>query len=843
MVKGKLKIFFSYAPGIGKTNAMLKAALEEKEKGRDVVVGYISMKASADVLFLTQKLEVLGGSFDLDKALSRKPELLILDELAHTNSEEARHKRRYQDVQELLDQGINVYTTVNLGNIESLHDIVVTITQYDEIERIPDTVFDGADQVELVDVETEELIERFEEYSINREQLMALRELALRRCADRIKRLANNLYDKRTFNTEEHILACLSSAPSNARIIRTAARMANAFNSRFTALFVETPSFSRASQEDVDRLKNNMKLAQSLGATIEMVYGEDVPYQIAEFARVSEVTKIVLGRSSLAPRGLFSKSTITEKLIQYVPQLDIHIIPDQLNDNGYRPKVVTTINKKEVLLDCIKSVLILIGASLLGTVFYHLGYSDSNIIMVYILGVLLTSIVTSHQLYSLVSSVSSVFIFNYLFIAPRFTLDAYDAGSPVTFAVMFLTAYISGTQALRYKKQAGQSAKVAYRTSILFETEQLLVKAKDKLEIIQATGAQLLKLLKRNVVIFDENVQIRYLSGQNKEEDFDATEMNAVNWVFKNNRSAGATTDTLSQAKYLYLANRVNEQVYGVTGIELDGDSLDAFEHSILISILGEMALALENEKNNREKEAAAILAESEQLRANLLRTISHDLRTPLTTIIGNASNLLSHEDSFDKVTRQTLYKDIYEDAQWLIHLVENLLYATRIEEGRMTLQTSTELASDLISEAIKHVENKLEGHKLIYHESDDLLLVKADGNLIVQVIVNLFTNAIKYTPEGTAIEVGTVKEKDYVSIEVADHGYGLSDEEKVRIFDKFYSGNHPIVDHRRSLGLGLYLCKSIVEAHGGTIKVRDNIPQGAIFSFTLPLEEVKSYE
>jgi len=313
--------------------------------------------------------------------------------------------------------------------------------------------------------------------------------------------------------------------------------------------------------------------------------------------------------------------------------------------------------------------------------------------------------------------------------------------------------------------------------------------------------------------------------------------------VLHNNHAAGATTDTLSDARYLYLALRVNERVYGVVGIEAAHQPLDASEHSILLSILGECALALENEKNAREKEAAAILAESEQLRSTLLRTISHDLRTPLTTISGNASNLMSCGSSFDEATRQQIYADIYDDSMWLISLVENLLYATRIEAGRMTLNTSTESLSEIIEEAMGHIERKATDHYLISTCENDLLLVRADARLVVQVIVNIVDNAIKYTPPGTTVTVTAEQRGTMAEIRVADTGNGIPDEEKDKLFDKFYCGTNKIADNRRSLGLGLYLCKAIVEAHGGTICVIDNLPRGAIFRFTLPLEEVSYYE
>ena len=854
--KGQLKIFFSYAESIGKTEAMLKAACAAQKQGVDVLVGYIAPHTAPQTRALQRSLPCLPPlrigdqeEFDLDRALLRRPALILVDELAHQNAQGCRHRRRCQDVDELLKAGIDVYTTVNVGNIESLHDTVASITGITTWDRIPDSVFDGADQVELIDIEPQELIGRLGSLSITVGQLTALREAALRRCADRVARLSDRPRERNSYHTDEHILACLSSAPSNAKIIRTSARMARAFNSQFTALFVETPDFAVASEENKQRLRENQRLAEQLGANIETVYGEDVPYQIAEFARVSGVTRIVLGRSVVTKRHLLGKPTLTEQLLSYVPEIDIHIIPDSSADAAYRPRRARQLRLDSILLNTIKSAGILAGATLLSLLFYHVGFTNANIIMVYILGVLLTSIATSRRIYSLVSSIASVFIFNFLFTLPRFSLTAYETGYPVTFVVMFLTAYITGTFAIRYKEQAGQSAKIAYRTKILFDTDQMLSRASGREEIMNAAAQQIVKLLGRNIVVFAAEdgalgePQL-FPAGEQRDTRFDPDrELQTARWVLKNNHAAGATTDTLSDARYLYLALRVGERVYGVVGVEAQGSPLDASEHGILLSILGEGALALENEKNAREKEAAAILAESEQLRANLLRTISHDLRTPLTTISGNASNLLSNGDSFDEATKRRLYSDIYDDAMWLISLVENLLSATRIEEGRMSLRTSTELLSDIIEEALRHIRRKASDHPLTTVYTDDLLLVRADARLVVQVIVNIVDNALKYTPPGSRIDIAASRADGMAQVRICDTGPGIPDAEKAKIFDKFYCGENRIADNRRSLGLGLYLCKAIVEAHGGAIRVEDNVPHGCVFSFTLPLGEVTLHE
>ena len=883
--KGRLKIFFGYAAGVGKTYAMLQAAQAARQRGTEVVAGYVEPHARPETSALLDGLEQLPflhvrrkdgielREFDLDAALARKPQLLLVDELAHTNAEECRHAKRYQDVQELLKAGIDVYTTVNVQHIESLNDTVASVTGVLVRERIPDSVFDSADQVELVDIEPQDLIDRLKSGKVYRreqasraigsfftvENLTALREIALRRCADRVNLLSENarIKNQGEYHTEEHILVCLSSAPSNKTIIRTAARMAKAFRSSFTALFVETPDYAAMTEDNKKRLRENTKLAEQLGAKIETVFGDDVPYQIAEFARLSGISKIVIGRSTAARRHLFSKPTLTDKLIAYAPDLDIHIIPDNSSASVYRQRRMNAKKAVFSVNDVAKSLGVLLLSTCLGLVFWYLRFSEANVITIYILGVLITSVIISNRIYSLASSAASVIVFNLLFTEPRFTLLAHGKGYPVTFIVMFLAAFISGTLANRLKRSAEQSAQMAYRMKILFDTNQLFSGARDRDEVVGAAARQLKKLLNRDVVFYHmpengfsgdgaelpEPLIFTVHQDSGAERYRTAHERAVAAWVMKNNKHAGAGTGTLSNAMCRYLAVRSGDEVFGVLGIYAQESPLDAFENSLLLSILGECALALENEKNAREKEAAAVLAKNEQLRANLLRSISHDLRTPLTSISGNASNLMSNSVDFDEETRQRLYSDIYDDSMWLINLVENLLAVTRIEDGQMNLRLSAELLDEVIEEALKHVNRKSSSHEIRVESCGEFLLARMDARLIVQVIINIVDNAVKYTPEGSKIVIASGRKGKNIFVSVADDGPGISDEAKPYVFDMFYTGANRIADSRRSLGLGLSLCKSIVTAHGGEITVKDNRPTGTIFTFTLPAEEVTLHE
>lgn len=644
----------------------------------------------------------------------------------------------------------------------------------------------------------------------------------------------------------EHILVCLSSAPSNQKIIKTAAKMTEAFNAAFTAIYVETPDFSMSSESDKNRLRENMKFARKLGATVETVCGDDIAYQVAEFARLSGVTKIVIGKSAVLKRHFIRKPTLIEQLIEHAPNVDIHIIPDSTKITAYKPKHNPLQEISFSVYDLIISVSFLIISTLIGYLFSRLGFTEANIITVYILAVLLISILTKHRIYSLISSIVSVILFNFFFTAPHFTLRAYSSGYPATFAIMFISAFISSTLAIKLKSQAKQSAQAAFRTKILFDTNQLLQKADSKDTIIDETANQLIKLLGRGIVIYpvENNVltsPVIYNADENKPLDMDLikSEKNIAKWVLEHNHFAGASTENFGDAKEMYLSIRVNDNIYGVVGIDISGKPLDSFENSVMLSILGECGLTLENNKNAREKEEAAILAKNEQLRSNLLRSISHDLRTPLTSISGNADNLLSNGDAFSDKEKKQIYKDIYDDSMWLINLVENLLSITRIEDKGASLKFSSEVIDEIINEALNHINKRNTNHYINFCSSDEITLVNVDARLIVQVIINIVDNAIKYTPDGSEITISTKRKGDMLYVSIADNGKGIPDEEKEKVFDMFYAGATKIADSRRSIGLGLALCKSIISAHGGEIILTDNKPHGAVFTFSLPIKEI----
>jgi two-component system sensor histidine kinase KdpD len=850
--KGKLKIFFGYAAGVGKTYAMLDAAHSAKKEGLDIVIGYVEPHTRPETMELTKGLEMIPtllvdynnitlNEFDIDATLKRSPQVVLVDELAHTNAKGCRHTKRYQDIKELLNAGIDVYTTVNVQHLESLNDVIAGITGIEVRERIPDSVFDEANQVELVDIEPEELLERLKQGKIykykqvskaldnffTKDKLVALREISLRRMADRVnmmqeKTISNNK-ETEGFSVE-HIMICLSPSPSNEKVIRQAARMASAFRGKFTAFYVETAGFSEMSKENLDRLNRNMRLAEQLGAKIVTSYGSDIVEQIAEYVKVARVSKLVLGRTYTKKRLFSVKDSFSDRLTKLAPKLEIFLVPDAYERKYIDRKKVKEISlhNENIMFDFISSIVIMIASTLIALLFKRFGFSDANIIMVYLLGVLFTSLVTKRKIFSGIFSVISVIMFDFFFIEPVMSFNVNDTEYIITFFIMLLTALMSASLTQKVKNYAKLTAKKSYRTEILLETSQKLQKAENTDEIIENITEQLGKLLEKNIYFFHGNPEINkvpycYMHLNSEKSVLNKEELAVAQWTFKNNKHAGFSTTTLPGAKCLYLAVRNSEKVFAVVGIDMKEKEIPAFE-----------------------KEEASIKLQQEQLRANLLRSISHDLRTPLTSISGNAGVLMGNEAKIGSEQRQKLYVDIYDDSMWLINLVENLLSVTRIENGTMNLNMQPELLDDVITEALKHVNRQSMEHHIVVEEEDDLLLAKMDAKLMMQVIINLVDNAIKYTPKGSEIKICTRMRKSDIIVEVIDNGNGITDEQKEKLFDMFYTVNSQIADGRRGMGLGLALCKSIVNAHGGNITVNDNVPNGTVFRFTLKAEEVK---
>ena len=652
--------------------------------------------------------------------------------------------------------------------------------------------------------------------------------------------------------SKDHILVCLSSSPSNERIVRMAGKMAQAFCGSLTALYVQTPGDTVMNTADMSRLQANMRLAQQLGAEIVTTHGEDVPTQIAEYALLSDVTKIVIGRSGVQRPHFWSEPTLTERLIALAPDVDIYIIPDVEAYKSYRRKRLFSIRPAfPTALELLLTVGILVTATIIGWGFLQLGFANANIIMVYLLGVLLTSTFTSGYTCGVLSAFLSVILFNYFLTEPRLSLAAYGSKYPITFAVMFASALLTCTLATKLKAHAQLSARDAYRTKLLFDMNRQLQKAETPDEVYQMTATQIQKLMQRDVLVYPAQGEalldgIVYPADGSSPHSVtkEKQEQDVIRWVWQNRKRAGATTETFAKAKRLYLAIRIGQQVYGVIGIPMEKQTQpDAFTSSILFSILGECALALESLHNAEEKEKAAVLAKNEQLRANLLRSISHDLRTPLTSISGNADTLLHSYNMLDEQTRKQVFTDIYDDAQWLTGLVENLLSITKITDGNVKLHLSDQVVDDIVSEALRHIDRRSSEHHITVDCGDEPLLVRVDAGLIMQVLINLVNNAVKYTPPGSNIRITAIQQEKAAEICVSDDGPGIPDERKEHVFEMFFTGSNLIGDSRRSLGLGLTLCQAIIHAHHNEMTLKDNLPHGCIFSFTLPLSEVNLNE
>lgn len=867
---GQLKIFLGYAAGVGKTYAMLKEAKEQLEQGTDVVIGYVEPHPRRETNALIEGFEVvptkdfsykgkLFKELDLNGIIQRSPNLVLIDELAHTNIPNLRHPKRYGDVQELLNQGINVYTTLNIQHIESLHDLVEEITQIKVRERIPDAIVDQASQIKLVDIEPEELIKRLKEGKIYKQpyvekalnhffqhdNLIALREIALRRIADTIH-LKTKCTQQSSIqnNVLEHILVGISSSPTNAKVIRTAARLAQALHGKFTALYVDRENNSMLSKADEERLKDHMKLAQQLDGNVVIVQEDSVATALANYAQISGVTKLVIGRT-MTKSSFWGRTKITDKLNELLPNLSIYIVPDQENTPKKRMDFKTDFNLQP--LDFLKMIFVFMIVALVGLFFKSLGISEANIITIFILGVLIVAVWTTGWLMNIISSLVAVLSFNFLFTKPIFSFEAYHPDYPMTFIIMFISGIITSSLTKKVKMQERQAIQKSYRMETLLEINRKLQSASSYEQLIEEGSLEIIKITERPVCFYfvDDKKIIKHTfykspflsAAQNREQKHqfnNKNEIAIVHWVINNQRTAGMTTDVFKEAYGYYIPFLSNNKVIGVIGISLHKkEQLPSFERQVLHAILNDFSLALDkwqllriNENVRREKEL-------EQIQSNLLRSISHDLRTPLTSISGHADILKTNDQKMSENQRQTLYEDIYYNANRLVQLVENLLAVSKLSNGHFPLQIQEELLEDVIHDAI-HQLSKNSTRPIQAYIEPEFLLAHMDTRLIGQVLINLLDNAVSYTPYESSIAIYAFGKENTVIVEVRDTGDGISDEQKKELFQTFKKSQMEQSDAKRGLGIGLSLCQTILKLHESELTVRDNIPHGAIFSFYL---------
>ncbi len=884
--RGTLKIFFGYAAGVGKTYAMLERAHAAVGEGCDVVVGYIEPHTRVETMALVEGLECVSPlavehrgitlrELDLDAVLARNPQIVLVDELAHTNASGRRHRKRYQDVEELLRAGISVFTTMNVQHLEGLNDKIAAITQVDVTERVPDRVFDCADSVELVDIEPNDLIERLEAGKVylperaaaalanffSRRNLMALREIALRRMADRLTRRAEDRGPTTHGEAGEDVLVRVTAEAGNAKVIRAAANMAESLHGTLTALVVVAESRRPATDESV-RLRRNIDLAEELGGHVVTLHGDDAALLISQYSVTAGITHLVIGGAASGAGPVWARDEIVNRLIRLSYGASITVIP--VKDLPGRLGAARGVTGFRLTWgDFGKALAAVAVATAFGLALHSLGFASSVILMIYMLVTLLFATRAEGFFYAVFAALGSVLAYNFFLTEPRFTFHVAGFSYPIIFAFLLVGTLVASSLAIRIKRQAEATARRAYRTEVLLESSREL-QASTTVEACFATSAtQLMKILDRPVIMYrmgdDGRLGEPQVSDPSGAGALPAgltaqSEMAVAAWVASNNERAGATTDTLREARCLYLPIRSKNQVFGVAGLMVQNDDEDfgAFEKNLMVAVLAECGQAAERLSFARERHEMRMKVEKEALRSNLLRAISHDLRTPLTSISGDADMLLSASGHLTEKQRLQMYRDIHEDASWLIDLVENLLSVTRIDDGTVQLTLQPELIGDVVQEALRHAGRRLEDHHVSVEVPDELLLAQMDARLIMQVIVNLVNNAATYTPRGSNITVSALRADDgcrpVVRVSVADDGPGVPDADKARIFDMFAHASvaDRLVeggDARRGMGLGLALCRSIVRVHGGEITVRDACPHGCVFSFDVPLVHVDGLE
>lgn len=639
---------------------------------------------------------------------------------------------------------------------------------------------------------------------------------------------------------DRHILICISDTSDYQKLIATAKDYSNAIQAQVSAIVVE--DYATRSNEIMNK---NMEILQHNKIRIITAGKKDFSLQVAEYARVSGVTHIML-QEDFSWSSLFQQNKkLSIKLSDLISNIEILIIVKK-NQTKKQRETNDFSKEKFFVADLFKMILVLLFCTAVGYLFLLLGLSDVNVIMVYLIGVLLIAMMTNGRIYSLVSSILSVCIFNFFFTPPYFTLMS-DPKNIATFLVMFLAALMQSSLTVRIKRQVLESSQKAYRTEILLESSQVISQAKGVEHVLEACANQLNKLLERDLLMAEVNekdeVQLSLYFPYGKYEMEASLDQKGVQCAIERRQVCGSTTNWYPESNLMIWPIISGQKVLALCGIDLDHKSLNVFEKNLTASILEQCAMVLETQRALKLKQEIEENARQEALRANLLRMISHDLRTPLTAISGNALLL---KDSKSKITEEKvveLAQSIHEDAKWLIQMVENLLSITRIDDNRMKIHFESELVEEVIQEALNHVDSDLTKHTLSIQIENEFMMAKMDASLIVQVLINLINNAIKHTPNGSVIQITAYQRKTEIIVQVKDNGNGIPKEKQDHLFEMFNTLDNLSGDSRRGMGLGLALCKSIIHAHNGKIVMYDNDPCGSIFEFTLEASEVKKYE
>jgi two-component system sensor histidine kinase KdpD len=859
--RGHLKIFFGASPGVGKTFAMLEAAQLKRAAGLDVVVGLVETHGREETRRLLEGLPVVprvrveyrGTSleeFDLDAALEQRPALLLVDELAHANAPGVRHAKRWQDVQELLAAGVDVWTTLNVQHLESLNDIVAQITGITVRETVPDSVFERADEVELVDLSPDVLQQRLREgkvyvpdqaaHALERffrlGNLIALRELALRRTADRVDAQMRGYMRaegiRETWPAGDRLLVCVGPNPATARIIRAARRMAAGLRAGWVAAYVETPGHARLSRADQDVVAQNLRLAEQLGAQTVTLSGHSVSEEILAYARDHNITRILVGKPTHSRWRDRLRGSVLNDLVRGSGTIDVYVITGDADEG--RPRPALGPGPRARLRDYAAAIGLVAFASAAN--FLLRGRVQTiDIAMVYLLAVVIVSSRFPPRP-ALLASVLSIAAFDFWFVRPFNTFAVSDARYVLTFGVMLVVAIVMSRLTARIRQQAEAAREREERTSALYAMSRELAAARKADDIVRIGARHLSDTFGCEVVVFEPGVDGRVGLHPAFTAVADDKERTIAQWVFDHGQLAGAGTATLPSTAWLYLPLLASDRAVGVVAVRPDdaGRFQDPVRRQLLETFAGQVAASLDRVLLAGASQRAHLETEAERLRTALLSSLSHDLRTPLAGIEGAASSLLDVGGSLRIEARRELAETILEESRRMTRLVANLLNMVRLETGALQVQKEWQPLEEVVGVALIRLDERLAGRQVTTSLPPDLPLVPIDGLLIEQVLINLMENALKYTPTGTPIDISARADPRAVTVEVADRGPGLPPGEEGRIFEKFYRSR----EQGRAIGagLGLTICRGIVTAHGGRIWAENRPDGGAVFRFTLPL-------
>ena len=861
---GRLRIFFGASAGVGKTYAMLQAAHERLAEGVDLVVGHVDTHGRRETLALLEGLPLLPHrqlehqgrrfeEFDLDRALARKPRIVLVDELAHTNVPGSRHARRYQDVLELLRAGIDVYTTLNVQHLESLNDLVAQVTGVVVRETVPDSVLESADEVELIDLPPDELLARLREGKVyvpeqaqramasffKKANLIALRELALRATADRVD-AQMQVYRRaeageRTWPIAEKLLVCISPSPSALRLVRAGRRLARRLRADWTVLYVEQPRHLKLPDADRDLAAQALRLAEQLGGESVTLAAHSAVEEILRYARAHNFSKIVVGKPGRfwRLREAFSGSFVG-RLARTSGEIDLFIVHGESEAEAARvaaPPPVESVDWTRYARGAGTVALCTAIAALMDPHF-----AEANLIMVYLVGVVVVAARWGRGP-SIVAAVLSVLTVDFLFVPPRLTLAVSDTQYLLTFAVMLLVALLISTLTVRIREQAEIARQRERRARALYSLSRELASTRDLNGMVAAVRRHVEELFDGETAVFlaGEEGRLEPRGGETPLAE-DPKETAVAAWVHEHSEPAGRGTATLAGAAALYLPLVGSRGPVGVLaiGLEPDRHPLGTESMHLLETFANQAALALERALLARDAHRQRLAAEAEKLRNALLAAVSHDLRTPLASIAGAASSLAASDERLDPAARRELVLTIHEEAERMSRLANDLLEMGRLQAPGLALRLEWQPLEEVLGAALHELERSLSGREVVVRAPVDLPLVPIDEVLIERVVVNLLENALRYTPPGTPIELGASHTAGQVTVEVLDRGPGLAPGEERQICEKFFRGE--AARERRGAGLGLAVARAIVEAHGGTIRAENRAGGGAAFRFTLPL-------